>query len=91
MHDKIQNLFSKQPSDIYICIFLGDQSNQSLQRGNSEYEEEEDSLGGLFKVVNRKNNEIVQNKDKMDAIDSSKFVVTQIRDWNKEEVHNFFI
>ena len=53
--------------------------------GNSE-EEEDDEVGGLFKVARRKNMREKVNRVTANATDCSRFHIVDIRDWLEEEV-----
>lgn len=53
---------------------------------SDDVEENEDEVGGLFKVISEKKKRILQEKDVMNAEDSSLFSVQHIRNWHSQEV-----
>ena len=53
--------------------------------GDSD-EEEDDEVGGLFKVARRKNMREKVNRVTANATDCSRFHIADIRDWLEEEV-----
>lgn len=48
-------------------------------------------MAGLFRVVGKKQEKKIQEKDNMNALDTSKFAVTHLRDWSKEKVEFIYI
>ena len=55
----------------------------------SDSEDENDELGGLFRVA-RKQKQDKFNKGHADGTDCSRFPVEQVRDWEVEEVKSVF-
>lgn len=53
---------------------------------SNDVEEDDDEVGGLFKVISEKKKRILEEKDVMNAEDCSLFSVQHIRNWHSQEV-----
>lgn len=53
---------------------------------SSDSEDNENEIGGLFRVVRQKQQSKLEEKDTMDSVDSSKFPIKQLKDWTNESV-----
>lgn len=71
----------------FYGYILGD---HSAGLGTDE-NEDADEIGGLFRVVSKTQERILKEKDNEDALDSSKFQIIQMSDWNSPEVEVFFL
>ncbi|CAH0768758.1 unnamed protein product [Bemisia tabaci] len=53
---------------------------------SSDSEDNENEIGGLFRVVRQKQQSKLEEKDTMDSVDSSKFPIKQLKDWTNESI-----
>ncbi|KAI5749614.1 hypothetical protein M8J76_008765 [Diaphorina citri] len=61
-------------------VYDGSQGTEETQEDN------DDELGGMFKVVNLRQRQQLKEKDVMNSEDSSKFILTGSRDWTLPEI-----
>uniref|UniRef100_A0A1B6G6J2 Bms1-type G domain-containing protein n=1 Tax=Cuerna arida TaxID=1464854 RepID=A0A1B6G6J2_9HEMI len=55
------------------------------EKANEESDADEEEVAGLFKVIGKKQDQKMKEKDTLNALDTSKFVVSQVRDWSLEQ------
>lgn len=67
----------------YINLFSGEEKNVNHKDENDSDEEE---MAGLFRVVGKKQEKKIEEKDSMNATETSKFEVLHLRDWSNEKV-----
>lgn len=56
----------------------------NVYKSSGGNEDEDDEMGGFIKAVARSQEEKIKTKDTLDSLDSSKFPVSQVRDWSLE-------
>lgn len=91
MVSNFYNIYSIEMSSLKrnVLITLGEEVSEHKKEDQSS--EEEDELGGLFRMSSMKNIKKQSEKEDMNKEDVSKFNVEHYHDWNLPEVITEYI
>ncbi|XP_008485765.1 ribosome biogenesis protein BMS1 homolog, partial [Diaphorina citri] len=70
---------------IFVMNIVISDMEDGSQGTEETQEDNDDELGGMFKVVNLRQRQQLKEKDVMNSEDSSKFILTGSRDWTLPE------